>query len=72
MKYTTDQLELIAIMFKIQFRDKTFKELFPDLEHARYEGKIDELVIDHKDEDANFRSDRTLVAFFLIYLVVIL
>ena len=30
MKYTTDQLELIAIMFKIQFADKTVGDFFPD------------------------------------------
>lgn len=30
MKYTTDQLELIAMMFKIQFADKTVGDFFPD------------------------------------------
>ena len=29
MKYTTDQLELIAIMFRTQFADKTLVEVFP-------------------------------------------
>lgn len=30
MKYTTEQLELIAMMFKIQFADKTVGDFFPD------------------------------------------
>ena len=30
MKYTTDQLELIAILFKIQFADKTVGDFFPE------------------------------------------
>ena len=30
MKYTTDQLELIAIMFRIQFADKTVGDFFPN------------------------------------------
>ncbi len=30
MKYTTDQLELIAILFKIQFSDKTVGDFFPN------------------------------------------
>lgn len=46
MKYTTDQLELIAIMFKIQFADKTVKEVFPICsDDARYDIKIGELRI---------------------------
>lgn len=31
MKYTTDQLELIAIMFRTQFADKTLVEVFPEV-----------------------------------------
>ena len=31
MKYTTEQLELIAMMFKIQFADKTVGDFFPDI-----------------------------------------
>jgi hypothetical protein len=34
MKYTLDQLELIAIMFQIQFGDKTFREIFPKLKYT--------------------------------------
>jgi hypothetical protein len=30
MKYTTEQLELIAMMFKIQFADKTVGDFFPN------------------------------------------
>lgn len=30
MKYTTDQLELIAILFKIQFADKTVGDFFTE------------------------------------------
>lgn len=30
MKYTTEQLELIAMMLKIQFADKTVGDFFPD------------------------------------------
>ena len=63
MKYTLDQLELIAIMFKIQFGDKTFKEIFPDLKYSRHEGTINELTINHNDGDVNFVSNRSYFAF---------
>lgn len=68
MKYTLDQLELIAIMFKVQFGDKTFKELFPDLEHTRHERKINELDIVRINNEASFMLGRTVCAFFGLYL----
>ena len=63
MKYTLDQLELIAIMFKIQFGDKTFKDIFPNLKYSRHEGTINELTINHNDGDVNFVSNRSYFAF---------
>ena len=63
MKYTLDQLELIAIMFKIQFGDKTFKEIFPDLKYSKHEETISELTINHIDGDVNFVLNRSYAAF---------
>jgi hypothetical protein len=46
MKYTTEQLELIAIMFRTQFGDKTLKEVFPVCDDdCRFDIKIGDLGI---------------------------
>ena len=49
MNYTTEQLELIAIMFKIQHGEKTVGDIFPDyrmLNDSKLKDvKIDELNI---------------------------
>ena len=46
MKYTTEQLELIAIMFRTQFGDKTLKEVFPDcIKDGSFDIKIGDLGI---------------------------
>lgn len=63
MKYTLDQLELIAIMFKIQFGNKTFREIFPSLKDIKHKGTINELTINHNDGDVNFVSNQEFVAF---------
>lgn len=64
MKYTLNQLELIAVLFKVQYGDKTFKQIFPDLKYTKHEGTINELTINHDDGDVNFMSNRGLVAYF--------
>jgi hypothetical protein len=66
MKYTLDQLELIAIMFQIQFGDKTFREIFPKLKYTKHEGTINELTINHNDGDVNFLLYQNLVAYFCL------
>ena len=46
MKYTTEQLELIAIMFKIQHGEKTVGDIFPCCRDDQLKDvKIRELVI---------------------------
>lgn len=42
MNYTVDQLELIAIMFKTQFGEKTLDEVF-QRKDCGYKGKIEDL-----------------------------
>lgn len=64
MKYTLDQLELIATLFKIQFGDKTLEEIFPSTKHTNHQGTIGELTIDHTDGDVNFITGRGIVAYF--------
>lgn len=44
MKYTVDQLELIAIMFKTQFGEKTLDEVF-QRKDCDYKGKIEDLYL---------------------------
>ena len=53
MKYTVDQLELIAIMFKIQFGEKTLEEVFQKKDYG-YKGKIKDLYLNRCD---TFKSD---------------
>ena len=56
MKYTVDQLELIAIMFKTQFGEKTLDEVFK-IQSSIYKGKIEDLKIKRCDTykgDINF------------------
>ena len=64
MKYTLDQLELIATLFKIQFGDKTLEEIFPSTKHTNHQGTIGELTIDHTDGDVNFVIDHCIAAYF--------
>lgn len=60
MKYTVDQLELIAIMFKTQFGEKTLDEVFK-IQSSIYKGKIEDLKIKRCDifkGDINFYDRR--------------
>lgn len=67
MKYTREQLMLIAIMLKNQHGDKTFKDLFGDMKYT-YNGKIEDLSI--RDYILDYRlvtlySDAKPIAVFL-------
>lgn len=62
MKYTVDQLELIAIMFKTQFGEKTLDEVFK-IQSSIYKGKIEDLKIKRCDTfkgDINFLVPTTM------------
>lgn len=67
MKYTTDQLELIAIMFKIQFANKTVGDFFPN-HYVELEKKITlgemETKVSLLYRDINFNSFGKCVFWF--------
>jgi hypothetical protein len=66
MKYTVDQLELIAIMFKTQFGEKTLDEVFK-IQSSIYKGKIKDLKIKRCDTfkgDINFSYPNNNVQMF--------
>lgn len=58
MNYTTDQLELIAVMFRIQYSDKTLNEIFPQLENDPiFNIKLSELEISKPAVGAEYEND---------------
>ena len=66
MKYTIDQLELIAIMFKIQFGEKTLDEAFSEKDCV-YKGKIKDLKIERCGMficDINFYNEHGKVVMY--------
>ena len=72
MNYTTEQLELIAIMFKIQHGEKTVGDFFPDCEYESLKNiKIDELFISTETDDVlrdvNFLYKENLIMWFSYY-----
>lgn len=67
MKYTVDQLELIAIMFKTQFGEKTLDEVFK-IQSSIYKGKIKNLKIKRCDTfkgDINFYGPNNDIQMYL-------
>ena len=67
MKYTTDQLGLIAILFKIQFADKTVGDFFPDCsDESPNNFRIGEMDIDVSItwKDIDFRYNDRFVFWF--------